>query len=72
MPTPMKPEQRPVLVNAKCKPISRDALNTIWRTMMLGAIKAGVITQQRFGVPRPQTPWHHRHQGRQGRNERSR
>lgn len=50
IPTPMKPELRPLLVNAKGKPITRGTLDTLWRTMMLGAIEAGVITaEQRFG-----------------------
>jgi site-specific recombinase XerD len=50
IPYPMKAEDRPVLVNAKGKPITRGALDTIWGNMMLGAIEAGVITpEQRFG-----------------------
>lgn len=50
IPYPMKAEDRPVLVNAKGKPITRGALDTIWRTMMLGAIEANIITaEQRFG-----------------------
>jgi site-specific recombinase XerC len=50
IPYPMKPEARPLLVNAKGKPITRGALDTIWGNMMRDAIKAGVITpEQRFG-----------------------
>ena len=46
----MKPEDRTLLVNDNGKPITRNALDTIWGSMMLGAIKAGVITaEQRFG-----------------------
>lgn len=50
VPHPMKPEDRILLVNAKGAPITRHALDTLWHTMMLGAIKAGVITEaERFG-----------------------
>ncbi|MEO7052648.1 MAG: integrase, partial [Rhodanobacter sp.] len=50
MPHPMRPEHRPLLVNSKGKPITRGTLDTLWRTMMLRAIVAKVITEdQRFG-----------------------
>lgn len=48
--SPIRAEARPLLVNSKGAPISRNALNTIWQTMMLRAIEAKVITEaERFG-----------------------
>jgi site-specific recombinase XerD len=49
-PHPMKPQDRLLLVNAKGKPITRGALNTIWQNMMIKAVAANIITvDQRFG-----------------------
>ena len=50
VPHPLRADQRPLLVNAYGKPIARGTLDTLWRTMMLKAIAANVITEdQRFG-----------------------
>lgn len=49
-PYPMRAEHRPLLVNAKGKPITRGTLDSLWRTMMLKAIADNVIVaDQRFG-----------------------
>jgi len=50
-PTPMRPEDRPALVNQKGEPITKSGMKTIWATFNAGAIKAGVITaEDRFGL----------------------
>lgn len=47
---PIKPEDRLLLVNSKGATITKGTLNTLWQTMMLNAIAAGVIAKEdRFG-----------------------
>jgi site-specific recombinase XerD len=48
--SPIRAAGRLLLVNAKGKAISRQALNTIWQNLMLDAIDKGVIAEsERFG-----------------------
>lgn len=51
MTTPMAADQRPILVNTRGAAVNRHALSTIWQTMMIEAIKEGVIAEhERFGL----------------------
>lgn len=51
LPTPLRPEQRRVLVNQTGQPLSKSALDTAWQRLMAEAIAAKVITaEQRFGL----------------------
>lgn len=51
MPTPMHPEDRLVLVNKLVAAVSRQALSTIWQTLMSACVELGVITDaDRFGL----------------------
>lgn len=48
--TPIKPSDRLLLVNSKGAAITRQALNTLWQTMITNAISEGVILEEdRFG-----------------------
>jgi site-specific recombinase XerD len=51
MPTPMHPEDRLVLVNKFGAAVSRQALSTIWQTLMNRCVELGVIADaDRFGL----------------------
>lgn len=51
IPTPIDPEQRPILVNAHGKPVTRKALSTIWQTCIRAAMDAGIIDRaDRFSL----------------------
>lgn len=48
--SPIRADNRLLLVNSKGAAITRNALNTIWQTLMIKAIKDQVITEvERFG-----------------------
>lgn len=50
-PTPMQAEQRLVLVNIHGQPVTRQALSTIWQTLMRDMVANNLITaDQRFGM----------------------
>lgn len=50
-PTPMQADQRLVLVNIHGQPVTRQALSTIWQTLMRDMVKNSLITaDQRFGM----------------------
>ena len=49
--TPMTPANRPLFVSRSGDALSRGALTSAWRRMMLRAIEEGVITdEERFGI----------------------
>lgn len=51
IPTPMQPDQRLVLVNVHGKRVTRQALSTIWQTLMIDMVEKNLITTaQRFGL----------------------
>lgn len=51
MPTPMKPENRPLVVNTIGEVLRREAYNSSWGRFIRGAIKNGVITpEERFSL----------------------
>jgi site-specific recombinase XerC len=51
IPTPMQADKRLALVNMHGKPVSRQALSTIWQTLMIDMVEQGLITtEQRFGL----------------------
>lgn len=51
IPTPMQPSQRTVLVNVHGKPVTRQALSTLWQTLMHDMLERKLITaEQRFGM----------------------
>jgi hypothetical protein len=51
MPTPLRPEARPLFIADTGEPLTKSGLDTAWQRLMHAAIAAGVITaEERFGL----------------------